>query len=78
MAVPLILHVIGIKIKEKIIFYTSLLGIVGTFYFAFIARIDKLPIFDMYSAIYGVVLPFLIYLVYILIDNKTSSIKNNN
>lgn len=78
MAVPLILHVIGIKIKEKIIFYTSLLGIVGTFYFAFIARIDKLPIFDMYSAIYGVVLPFLIYLVYILIDNKTGFIKNNN
>jgi hypothetical protein len=54
------------------------LGIIGTFYFAFIARIDKLPIFDMYSAIYGVVLPFLIYLVYILIDNKTGFIKNNN
>jgi len=54
------------------VFYTSLVGIVGTFYFAWTAKMDKLPIFDMYSAAYGITLPILVYTTYKLIKGNQS------
>lgn len=76
MFVPLILHVVGVKIKEQLIFYTSLVGITGTFYFAWTARIDKSPVFDMYSALYGVTIPILFYVIGKLIYKNICSVKN--
>ena len=70
MFVPLILHVLGNKLKEQVVFYTSVISIAGAFYFAFIAKIDKLPVFDMYSALYGVFVPFTIYFVYKLLSKE--------
>ena len=67
MFVPLVLHVVGVKLKEQLIFYTSVVGIIGTFYFAWTAKMDKLAIFDMYSAMYGLAVPAVAYIVYKLV-----------
>jgi len=72
MFTPLVLHILNVKLKEQVVFYTSLVGIVGTFYFAWTAKMDKLPIFDMYSAAYGITLPILVYTTYKLIKGNQS------
>lgn len=68
MFVPLFLHVLGIKLKEQLIFYTSLISITGTFFFAWTAKMDKLPIFDMYSAVFGILVPSVTYFAYKLFN----------
>jgi len=71
MFVPLVLHVIDIKLKEQLVFYTSLVGIVGAFYFAWTAKMYKLPIFDMYSALCGLAVPIIAYAIYKLAYKNT-------
>lgn len=54
---PIVLHIFGVKIRENALFFCSLVGIVGSFYLSYIARTDKLPIFDMYSALFALLVP---------------------
>jgi Na+/proline symporter len=70
MVIPLIMHVLDVKLKEQLVFYTSLVGISGTFYLAWTAKMDKLPIYDMYAAIYGIAVPTVVYLSYKLLNKS--------
>jgi len=72
MFVPLGLHVIGVKLKEQLVFYISIIGIIGSYYFAWTAKMDKLPMFDMYSAMYGLLVPAVAYTIYKLVNRKSA------
>ena len=54
---PIVLHIFGINIRENALFYCSVIGILGSFYLSYIARTDKLPIYDMYSALFALIIP---------------------
>jgi hypothetical protein len=57
MFVPIALHTTGTKLKESAIFYCSLIAVVGSFYLSYTARMEKLPIYDMYSALFALLVP---------------------
>lgn len=61
--VPLVMHVMGQHIKEYIFFYASVVGIVSAVYLSYIARTEKLPIFDMYSALTALTIPTVALLI---------------
>ena len=52
-------HALGLKISEAASFYSSIVAIIGAIYLSYTARIDKLPIYDMYSAYFAIGLPLL-------------------
>lgn len=54
---PIVLHILGVKLRENALFYCSLVAIVGSFSLSYIARTDKLPIYDMYSALFALLVP---------------------
>lgn len=62
MFVPVFLHSLNVKIRENAVFYASVLAVVGSFYLSYTARMDKLPIFDMYSALFAFLVPTAILL----------------
>jgi Na+/proline symporter len=66
MFVPLVLHVLGFRLKELLIFTVSILIIPLTFYMTWIARTEKLPIYDMYAALIAIGIPTIAYLAYTL------------
>lgn len=68
MFVPVALHSINFNINEQGVFYASIVAILGSFCLSYIARIEKLPIFDMYSVLFAFFLPLITHLVI----NKTS------
>jgi hypothetical protein len=72
MFIPLALHVLNFNIKEVAVFYSSIIAIVGTFYLAWIAKMDKLPIYDMYSVLYGVAVPILSFILFTSFKRRTS------
>lgn len=57
MFVPIALHTTGTKLRESAIFYCSLIAVVGSFYLSYTARMEKLPIYDMYSALFALLVP---------------------
>ena len=64
MFVPLALHILKFNLKETAVFYSSIIAIVGTFYLAWIAKMDKLPIYDMYSVLYGLTIPIASFILF--------------
>ena len=73
MFVPLALHIFGIDLKEKLVFIVSVITIPVAFGLAWTAKMDKLPIFDLYSASLSIIVP----LVVLLIATKFSTNKND-
>jgi len=67
MFVPLLLHVLDVKLEERVIFIVSSITIPMAVALAWIARTDKLPIFDLYSAGTAIIVPLVSYTVYNLI-----------
>lgn len=51
MFMPLVGIVNRIKLDERIVFYSSTVAVLGSLYLAWLARTDKMPIYDMYSAL---------------------------
>jgi Na+/proline symporter len=60
MFIPLVLHSLGIKFKESIAFYSSILAILVSFTLAYLARIDKIPVYDMYSVLSAFFIPLVV------------------
>jgi len=52
-------HALGLKVSESATFYSSIVAIIAAIYLAYTARVDKLPIYDMYSAYFAIGLPLL-------------------
>jgi len=61
MFVPLLLHVLGIKLKNSVIFYVSLITIFICYVLSLVAKFDKLPIFDLYSSLIALILPLVLF-----------------
>lgn len=70
MFVPLILHIFNVKIEEKLIFIVSSVTIPISVVLAWIARSEKLPIFDLYSAGTALIIPLVSYTAYNLIKKN--------
>ena len=62
MFVPLLLHVLKVKLNESTVFWTSGITIVISVYFAVTAKIDNISINNMYAMLVAIGLPTLIYL----------------
>jgi urea-proton symporter len=71
MFVPLVLHILGARLKEIVIFVVSIITIPITFFLTWTARVDKLPIYDMYAAIIAIGLPLTCYLGYKLLNKES-------
>lgn len=61
--VPVALHALGKQLNEQAFFYSSIAGVVSAVSLSYIARVDKLPIYDMYSAIAAISIPTLALLL---------------
>lgn len=61
MFVPLVLHIFKVDLKEKLIFTVSVITIPCAFALAWIAKMDKLPVFDLYSAVVAILIPMSVY-----------------
>lgn len=53
MFLPLVLQVFQTKLKENIVFYSSIVAISGSVYLSYQARMLKDPHYDMYSILFG-------------------------
>lgn len=53
MFLPLVLQVYQTKLKENIVFYSSIVAISGSVYLSYTARMLKDPHYDMYSILFG-------------------------
>ena len=53
MFLPLVLQVYQTKLRESIIFYSSIVAISGSVYLSYMARVLKDPYYDMYSILFG-------------------------
>jgi Na+/proline symporter len=72
MFVPLALYILKFNLKEAAVFYSSIIAIVGTFYLAWIAKMDKLPIYDMYSVLYGLAVPIASFILFTSFKRRES------
>jgi Na+/proline symporter len=70
MFIPLILHAFNFKMEEKTIFYTSVITIVISVYFAVSSKINNIAIDNMYSMLVAIGLPLTVYLGTKLISKK--------
>lgn len=50
MFMPLVSMINNFKFNEQAVFYSSIIAVTGSLYLSWTARLEKLPIFDMYSA----------------------------
>lgn len=71
MFVPLVLHVLGYRLQEVLVFVTSVGTICVTFYLTWTAKMDKLPINDMYAMLVGIGVPLVVYTGYKLLKKET-------
>jgi len=62
MFVPILLHSLNINLRENAMFYGALIAVAGSFYLSYTARMEKLPIYDMYSALFALLVPAVILL----------------
>ena len=62
MFVPILLHSLNVNLRENAMFYGSLIAVAGSFYLSYTARMEKLPIYDMYSALFALLVPTVILL----------------
>jgi hypothetical protein len=53
MFMPLVGIVNDIKLNQRVVFYTSTVAVLGSLYMSWLARIEKMPIYDMYSALFA-------------------------
>lgn len=63
MFVPIALHILNVKLNESAVFYSSIVAVSTALYLSYTARIDKLPIYDMYSALAALLIPAITLLV---------------
>jgi urea-proton symporter len=70
MFVPLILHIFDVRLEERVIFIVSSITIPTAVALAWIARTDKLPIYDLYSAGTALLIPLVSYTAYNLIKKN--------
>jgi Na+/proline symporter len=59
MFTPILLHSLGMHIKENITYYSCVIAIIISFTFSYIARAEKLPIYDLYSALSAFFIPLM-------------------
>lgn len=59
MFTPLALHALGVKFKESVVFYSCSATIILSFIFSYLARFDKIPIYDMYGVLIAFFVPLL-------------------
>jgi hypothetical protein len=69
MFVPIALHILNVKLRESAIFYSSIAAVTTALYLSYTARVDKLPIYDMYSALAAILIPSITLLVLSKKDN---------
>lgn len=60
MFMPIVYHVYDVKIRETALFYGSLFAVSGSLVFSYMARTLKMPIYDMYSALFALMVPAVI------------------
>lgn len=63
MFTPILLHSLNINVKESIAFYSCTATILISFAFSYIARIYKISIYDLYSALAAFFIPMLAILI---------------
>ena len=63
MFVPLALHVLKQKLFESLVFYTSIVSVCTSIYFAWTARTTGVAINDMYAALIALGLPVTVYAI---------------
>jgi urea-proton symporter len=64
MFVPLVMHILNFKLKESVVFYTSILSVGVSLYYAWTAKFNSLPVNDMYAALTALFIPVIIYTVF--------------
>lgn len=69
MFVPLVFHLLHKSLSESVVFYSSIVGIVATFYLAYLAKVEKVAIYNMYSALIGLAVPTIALLTLKLKDD---------
>jgi urea-proton symporter len=74
MFMPLFSVVNNFKIDTNLVFYPSIVAVLGSLYMSWIARSEKLPIFDMYSAIFALGLGVLVTIYTLVSRNKFAKI----
>lgn len=62
MFIPLILDVFNVRLNEKLMFWTCSFSIVVTVYFAVTAKLNSIPINNMYAMIAAIGIPTIVYL----------------
>jgi urea-proton symporter len=61
MFVPLIMHIFKFRLNEGAVFYTSIVSILISLYFAWTAKFNSMPINDMYAALTALCIPVIVY-----------------
>jgi hypothetical protein len=61
MFVPLVMHILNFRLKESVVFYTSILSVIVSLYYAWTAKFNSLPVNDMYAALTALLIPVVIY-----------------
>jgi hypothetical protein len=69
MFVPVALHILNVRLRESAVFYSSIAAVTIALYLSYTARVEKLPIYDMYSALAAVLIPSITLLVLSKKDN---------
>jgi Na+/proline symporter len=67
MFVPMLLHVLGQKLIESFVFYSSIISVAVAVYFAWTAKMTSTPIYDMYAALIALGIPVVSFIVGLII-----------
>ena len=71
MFTPILIHSLNIKIIESVTFYSCTISIILSFYLSYLARSEKLPIYDLYSASIAFFLPLTSIIISKLFTQQT-------
>ncbi len=71
MFTPILIHSLNIKISESVTFYSCTISIILSFYLSYLARSEKLPIYDLYSASIAFFLPLTSIIISKLFTQQT-------
>jgi len=63
MFVPLVFHILKQKLNESSVFYISIISTMISLYFAWNAKSNSQPIYDMYAALTALLLPLISYII---------------
>ena len=74
MFVPMVFTVYQTKLKESLVFYMSLVSVVVCVYFSWMSKELKMPINDMYAALFGILVPLATCLIAIRLYKRNEQL----